>query len=62
MATLEVRSSPTRGRGVFAGGRIPAGTQVVRALPFAIVPADDCLLTHCAVCLAHVEGTPSHDS
>ena len=48
---IDVRSSSDRGRGVFATQHIPAGTELVRALPFALVPADDHLLSHCTVCL-----------
>lgn len=51
---ITVQHSATRGRGVFAARPIPAGTVVVRALPFAVVPSDDCTLTHCCVCLQRV--------
>ena len=51
---LEVRSSDDRGRGVFAAQRIRAGTQVIRALPFAAVPGDGFLSSHCSVCLQTV--------
>ena len=49
---IEIRSTPGRGRGVFATADIAAGSKLVRALPFALVPSDDCMLSHCCVCLA----------
>lgn len=52
MTPIEVRSKPGRGRGVFATATIAADTVLVRALPFALVPSDDCMLTHCCVCLS----------
>ena len=51
---LEVRCSDDRGRGVFAAQRIRAGTQVIRALPFAAVPGDRYVANCCSVCLQSV--------
>ena len=51
---IEVRATASAGRGVFATAPIQNGTQLVRALPFAIAPSDSCTLTHCCVCLQRV--------
>ena len=51
---IEIGVDDVRGRGIFAKAAIPPGALVVRALPFAVVPNDGCMLTHCCVCLAHV--------
>lgn len=42
-ARLEIRSNPLKGRGVFAGAPIAAGT-VIEAAPVIIVPARECRL------------------
>ena len=51
---IRIGVDDARGRGVFAKAAIAPGTLVVRALPFALVPNDSCMLTHCCVCLACV--------
>ena len=51
-AMIDVVDLASRGRGVVASRDIPAGTELVRALPYAVVPSDDALLSHCCVCLA----------
>ena len=40
---LEIRSDPSKGRGVFAGAPIAAGT-LIEAAPVIIVPAGECRL------------------
>ena len=58
---IRIGVDDVRGRGVFATRDLPAGVVVVRALPFALVPDDTCMLTHCCACLARVNNpTPCH--
>lgn len=57
MATIEMREQPGRGRGVIASAPISVGQTVVRALPYAMVPNDDAMLSHCCVCLGRVAAT-----
>jgi len=52
VAAIAIREFPRRGRGVVATAPTAAGTTLVRALPFAVVPNDDALLSRCCVCLS----------
>ena len=53
---IEVRESTAGGgRGVFATRRVREGEVLVRALPFAAVPGDAFVLTHCCICL-HIQS------
>ena len=54
MSIIEVTTSETRGRGVVATRPIPAGTSIIRALPFALVPIDRAREDHCCVCVQHI--------
>ena len=54
--SISVTDSTDRGRGVFATRFIPAGSEVIRALPFALVPNDAAMLHFCCVCLAPASG------
>ena len=49
---VRVRSHAERGRELYTSAAAPAGACLLRCLPFALVPADACLATHCARCLA----------
>jgi hypothetical protein len=49
---MEIHEDPKRGRGVFCTSDTSAGTLLCRALPFAAVPNDDRMHTHCCVCLS----------
>ena len=51
---MDVRELGARGRGVIATERLDGSKSLVRALPFALVPNDRCLLSRCAVCLTDI--------
>ena len=55
LAMVEIRATPSRGRGVFARAAIASGTVIMRARPYALVPDDAHMLAHCAACLAQVD-------
>jgi SET domain-containing protein len=57
---LEIRNDPVKGRGVFAGAPIAAGT-VIEAAPVIIVPAKECKLLDQTILhdyYFHWEGDP----
>jgi SET domain-containing protein len=61
--SLEIRSDPAKGRGIFARAPIAAGT-VIEAAPVIIVPAEDCLLLDRTILhdyYFHWDGDPDGD-
>ena len=60
---LEIRSHPTKGRGIFARGPIAAGT-LIEAAPVIIVPAEQCPLLDRTILhdyYFHWDGDPDGD-
>ena len=58
-ASICVRESEGKGRGLFATARIEPGEQLLRAVPCVAVPNDEQLSSRCCVCLgaAHEQCT-----